>query len=101
MEQNQQEQNQQKFQCTGDCLACRAINDRRLQWQYCAAQFSYNALRMIQSMQESLNALAGTVEQMEAKVNAIQDNEAIVFDPNADSKESEVEVLEEAIAINQ
>ena len=86
MEQNQQQQqHKQKFQCTGDCLNCRAINDRRLQWQYCASQFSYNAMRMIQQMQASMEAMAGTIEELKAKVNAIQDSEAMVFDPNAES----------------
>ena len=78
-------QSQQTFKCTGDCLNCRAINDRRLQWQYCAAQFTYNTMRMIQSMQESMNAMAGTIEELKAKVNAIQDSEAMVFDPTAES----------------
>lgn len=86
MEQNQQQQQQQqKFQCTGDCLNCRAINDRRLQWQYCAAQFTYNTMRMIQSMQASMNAMEVTVNELKAKVEAIQDSEAMVFDPNAES----------------
>lgn len=80
MEQNQQQQ--QKFQCTGDCLNCRAINDRRLQWQYCAAQFTYNTMRMIQTMQESMDTMAGTIEELKVKVEAIQDSEAMVFEPD-------------------
>jgi len=84
--QQQQQQQQQRFQCTGDCLNCRAINDRRQQWQYCAAQFTYNTMRMVQSMRASVEAMAGTIEELKAKVEAIQDSEATVFDPNAGEK---------------
>lgn len=77
-----QNQQQQKFQCSGDCLNCRAVNDRRIQWQYCSAQFSYNALRTLQAMQESINTMAGTIEELKAKVNAIQNSEAMVFEPD-------------------
>ena len=67
---------QEQFKCTGDCLNCRKTpNDRREQWQYCASQFTYNTMRMIQDMQ-------GTIEEMKAKISAIQDNEALVFNPS-------------------
>ena len=75
------EQNQnQQFRCTGDCLNCRAINDRRNQWQYCAAQFSYNAFRTMQAMQESIKTMSGTISELKEKITAIQDSEATVFD---------------------
>ena len=94
MEQNQnQGQQQQQFKCTGDCFSCRAINERKTQWQYCAAQHAYNAMRMIQSMQESINTMAGTIEELRAKVKAIQDSDAMVFDPNAESMAIEEDVV--------
>lgn len=73
------EQNQQ-FQCTGDCLKCSMA-----QRQYCSCQHAYNTMRLIQSMQESINTMSGTVDELKAKVSAIQDNEAMVFDPTADT----------------
>lgn len=73
------EQNQQ-FQCSGDCLKCSVA-----QRQYCSCQHAYNTMRLIQSMQESINTMSGTVEELKAKVSAIQDNEAMVFDPTAES----------------
>lgn len=80
----EQEQKQQ-FKCTGDCLNCRKQpNERREQWQYCAAQFTYNTMRMIGDMQESLKSMQCTIEELRTKVSAIQDNEAMVFDPNKD-----------------
>lgn len=71
-----------QFKCSGDCLNCRAVKDRRVQWQYCAAQFSYNALRTMQSMQESLNLMSEEVKGLKEKIEAIQNCEAEVFDPN-------------------
>ena len=84
MEQNEQK----KFQCTGDCLTCRSANDRKIQWQYCAAQFTYNTMRMIETMQEALSAMRGTVDELKEKVDAIQNSEATVFDPSESSDES-------------
>ena len=66
-----------KFKCSGDCLNCRKLpNERREQWQYCAAQFTYNSMRMIGDMQESMKAMQGVVEEMKAKIEAIQNSEA-------------------------
>ena len=62
-----------KFKCSGDCLNCRKLpNERREQWQYCAAQFTYNSMRMIEDLQK-------TVADLATKVEAIQNNEASVF----------------------
>lgn len=79
------ENNQNQFKCSGDCLSCRMNPvERKTQWQYCAAQFSYNALRTMQAMQESLGAMSGEIQELKAKVDAIQNSEASVFDPNSD-----------------
>lgn len=71
-------ENIQNFRCSGDCLNCRAVNDRRVQWQYCAAQFSYNALRTMQELQSE-------VKELKTKIDAIQNSEAMVFAPNAEN----------------
>ena len=73
------EQNQQ-FQCSGDCLRCSVA-----QRQYCSCQHSYNTMRLIQSMQENINAMSGTVEELKAKISAIQDSEASIFDPSTET----------------
>ena len=78
------EQNQ--FKCSGDCLNCRAVNDRRVQWQYCAAQFSYNALRTMQTMQDALSQMSGEIADMKSKIEAIQDSEASVFAPDTEEE---------------
>ena len=74
------EQNQ--FKCNGDCLNCRMNPvERKTQWQYCAAQFTYNSMRMIEAMQGSIEAMGGTIKELQQKVEAIQNCEADVFDP--------------------
>ena len=86
MEQTNQNQNEQKkFQCTGDCLTCRAVNDRKIQWQYCAAQFTYNSMRMLESMHGALAEMQATVNELKTKIEAIQNSEAEVLDPNGSS----------------
>ena len=87
MEQNEQKQ---QFKCLGDCLNCRAINDRKQQWWYCATQHAYNTLQMVRSMQEAITAMSGTIEELKVKIASIQDNEAMVFDPNAETTETDV-----------
>ena len=73
-----------KFKCSGDCLNCRKLpNERREQWQYCAAQFTYNSMRMIEDLQK-------TVADLAIKVEAIQNNEASVFSTMEDKAQEGV-----------
>ena len=82
---NQNQQEQKKFQCGGDCL-----NDRKIQWQYCAAQFTYNSMRMLESMQGALAEMQGAVKELAAKIDAIQNSEAEVLAPNGSVVEPEL-----------
>ena len=62
-----------KFKCSGDCLNCRKQpNERREQWLYCASQFTYNSMRMIEEMK-------GTIKELVDKIEALQNNEADVY----------------------
>lgn len=76
MEQTNQNQEQQ-FRCTGDCIKCN-----RAQREYCGAQKGYDNWLLLLEMQKTLSAMSGTVEELKHKVAAIQDNEAMVFDPS-------------------
>ena len=80
-----------QFKCSGDCLNCR-LNpvERKTQWQYCAAQFTYNTMRMVERMQSSLEAMSGKINELEAKVEAIQNSEANVLFPTESSNQSNV-----------
>ena len=71
----EQEQKQQ-FRCTGDCLNCP-----RVQREYCASQKTLENQRMLVAMQETLKTMTGTIAELSEKINAIQDNEAMVFAP--------------------
>lgn len=75
MEQNQQKQ---EFKCSGDCLKCP-----RVQREYCAAQKGYDNQRLLLALQEAVSDMQDCVYALEEKIAAIQDNEAMVFDPNS------------------
>ena len=80
MAENQQNQ---EFKCTGDCYNC-LIEDpvkRRNQWHYCAAQKAYNTMRMLGDMQAALRSMQGTVDELKAKIEAIQNSEVGVISP--------------------
>ena len=74
-----------RFKCSGDCLNCRVNpNERKTQWQYCAAQFTYNSMRMIESLHGEIKTMQGIAEELKAKIEAIQNCEATVFDPQSE-----------------
>lgn len=70
------EQNQ--FKCTGNCLNCLPA-----QRSYCACQHAYSNMQVLDKMMEELLAMKGDIKSMSEKIEAIQNNEASVFDPNA------------------
>lgn len=79
MEQNEKQQ----FQCSGDCIKCLPV-----QRQYCAAQHAYNSMMMLQKMQDAFEQMSKDVGELKTKVAAIQDNEALVFNPNDDTSQN-------------
>ena len=72
---------QTQFQCSGDCLKCLPV-----QRQYCASQHAYNSLLMMKSMQDALDTLITEFEELKKKVSAIQDNEALLFNPSVEDE---------------
>lgn len=79
---------QQQFRCSGDCMNCNPA-----QRQYCASQHAYSNMKVLDKMmevlgkiQEDMTAMQGTVKEMAAKIEAIQNNEATVFDPNGETE---------------
>lgn len=84
MEQNQNNR-QNQFKCTGDCLNCRKLpNERREQWQYCSAQFTFNSMRMLEKMVGALESMQCQIDDMKTKIEAIQNSEASVYDPTSE-----------------
>lgn len=72
----------QQFKCTGECINCP-----RVQHEYCAAQKALENQRMLIEMTESLKQMQCTVAELKEKITAIQDSEALVFDPNEEKSE--------------
>ena len=70
---------QSQFKCSGDCLKCTPI-----QRQYCSSQFTYNSMRMLENLIGDFNKMVGTIEEMKVKIEAIQGNEAMLFDPTSE-----------------
>ena len=90
MEQTNQnpQNNQQQFKCPGNCLQCLPA-----QRQYCASQHAYSNMKVLDRMMETLlgmktqiDAMQGTVAELSAKIEAIQNGEAAVFDPNGEGE---------------
>ena len=73
MEQNQNQVNK----CTGDCLKCSPI-----QRQYCSSQMTFNTMRMLEGIQTSVASMQVTINELKTKLEAIQGNEASLFDPS-------------------
>lgn len=55
--------------CSGDCMNCVPF-----QRQYCAAQLGYNNMRQ-------MDVLFGEVRYIREKIEAMQNNEATLFNP--------------------
>lgn len=96
MEQTNQNQNQQaqqpQFKCPGNCLQCLPA-----QRQYCASQHAYSNMLVLDKVMETLvgmqgqiEALQGTVKDLASKIEAIQNSESTVFDPNGEVVEPEL-----------
>ena len=90
---NQNQQTQQpQFKCPGNCLQCLPA-----QRQYCASQHAYSNMMVLDKVMETLTrmqgqieAMQGSVKELAAKIEAIQNSEGAVFDPNGSAVESEL-----------
>lgn len=73
-----------KFACSGNCLNCNPQ-----QRTYCASQHALSNMRVLDkvmetltSIREEIDVMKGEVKEMTQKIEAIQNNEADIFDPN-------------------
>ena len=57
--------------CTGNCMACTIF-----QRQFCSSQLAYTNMRMLEQLQQ-------TVTNLQQKIESMQNNEALLFDPTA------------------
>ena len=77
-----------QFKCPGNCLQCLPA-----QRQYCASQHAYSNMKVLDkimetlfSMKSQIETMQGTVTELSAKIEAIQNGEASVFDPNGEGE---------------
>ena len=82
-------QQQPQFVCTGDCKKCKSMQ----QWSYCASIHAYSNMKVLDKIMETLlgmktqiDTMQGTITELSAKIEAIQNGEASVFDPNGDNE---------------
>ena len=73
------------FKCSGNCLNCLPA-----QRAYCASQHSYSNMKVLDTMMGVVLELKGSVEELKVKIEAIQSNEASVFDPTEDTAQEGV-----------
>ena len=90
MEQTNQnpQNNQPQFKCPGNCLQCLPA-----QRQYCASQHAYSNMKVLDKIMETLlgmksqiETMQGTIGEMSAKIDAMQNGDAAVFNPNGDNE---------------
>ena len=62
--------------CSGDCLKCFPA-----QRTLCASQISFYNMRMLAGMEQELVILKNITRRLDEKLQAIQDNEATLFEP--------------------
>lgn len=67
-----------QFKCTGNCLNCIPA-----QRNYCASQHSYSNMKVLDAMMTELLSMKDGINVLSEKIEAIQSNEASIFDPNA------------------
>ena len=90
MEQTNQnpQNNQPQFKFPGNCLQCLPA-----QRQYCASQHAYSNMKVLDKIMETLlgmknqiETMQGTIGEMSAKIEAMQNGDAAVFNPNGDNE---------------
>lgn len=67
---------QQQSKCTGNCMACN-----QYQRGLCSSQLSYYNMKMLETMVQITVGLQQNVKELGIKIEAMQNNEAMLFDP--------------------
>ena len=71
------QENQNQFKCSGNCLNCSPA-----QRAYCASQHSYSNMKVLDTMMGIVLSMQTDMEALSEKIEALQNNEAVIFDPN-------------------
>jgi len=83
--------NRQQFQCSGNCLQCLPA-----QRTYCASQHAYSNMKVLDmmmgiltDMKEQVGTMQGEMTELSKKIEAIQNSESDVFNPNGEQQHPE------------
>ena len=66
-------------QCSGNCLNCIPA-----QRAYCASQHAYSNMKVLDAIMDIIIHMQEELKNLNEKIEAIQNNEGSVFDPNAE-----------------
>ena len=69
------------YKCSGNCLNCTPA-----QRAYCASQHAYSNMQVLDTMMGIVLGLKESVDEMKIKIEALQDNEATLFDPTIEEE---------------
>lgn len=69
--------NQNQFKCSGNCLQCLPA-----QRAYCSSQHAYSNMKVLDMVAKAVLSMQGEISVIKEKIEAIQNNEANIFDPN-------------------
>lgn len=69
--------NKQTGHCSGNCMKCSPF-----QRAYCSSQLAYSNMRMLELVEQNMEAMQGQVAKLAEKIEAMQNNEADIFAPN-------------------
>lgn len=74
--QQTQQAGQQATHCSGNCKQCTLF-----QRQYCASQLALTNMRMMEKMMQQLQMMQMHMDDIDRKVEALQNNEAVLINP--------------------
>ena len=83
------EENRNQFKCSGNCLNCQPA-----QRAYCASQHAYSNMKVLDIVAKAVLDMQGEVNVIKEKIEAMQNNEASIFDPNQIAQEGAGAVVE-------
>lgn len=72
---------EQNFKCSGNCLQCQPA-----QRAYCASQHAYSNMKVLDQVMGIIIIMQGDMKEMKGKIEALQNNEAMVFAPDIEEK---------------
>lgn len=80
-------ENKQTQHCSGNCMKCSPF-----QRAYCSSQLAYSNMRMLELVEQNIETMQGQMAKLAEKVEAMQNNEAMLICPTSEPKEEKSEI---------